>query len=112
VNENTPATQDWGTGAPTGVTVNNGWSVRGPASSTSTPSVELWPGTQYVTIQYHDISGAAGVNLQWDAGNANGFVTMSDATFDPGLDLLTSSVDPPGLTTEAEYFARRGRSAL
>jgi RHS repeat-associated protein len=73
-------------------------------------SIELWPGTYNIDIEYHDITGNAGVELKWDAGDPNGCCSdMQGSNADPGLNLLTSEQNPATLTTTYAYGSTEDR---
>ena len=149
VDTGTPATVNWGTGAPNSVSNVNGFAVRWSGwIHVTTPSwykfrvyhddglriqvgsvmlEDCWQRNStsqvytahyncgsdtddkiylasdaQITVEYHDVSGAAGINLQWDQGSGS-WTTMANTRFDPGLTLLTSTVDPRGMTTAYQY---------
>jgi RHS repeat-associated protein len=68
--------------------------------------VELWPGDKTFVLEYHEETGNAQINLTWDMGAGNSFVTIPGTSFQPNLNLLTSKVDPRGITTSYTYADR------
>jgi RHS repeat-associated protein len=68
--------------------------------------VELWPGDHTFVLEYHEQTGNAHFNLAWDMGTGNSFVTIPGASFGPSLNLLTTKVDPRGITTTYTYASR------
>ena len=73
--------------------------------------IKLWNGDHDVLVEYHDISGNAQVDFEWDAGNPNGsMVNVPGSTTQPDLHLLTQKVETsdthPTLTTTYSYVSK------
>jgi RHS repeat-associated protein len=74
-------------------------------------TLKLWNGDHQIMVEYRDFTGGARVDLEWDAGDANGsFVNIPDTVLQPDTHLLTKTVRTsdtrPTLTTTYAYSSK------